>query len=710
MEILNKYYKIAQSVVKNEMTIEQYFETYKTLMSAEGEIKAELSSKTVKVLRSVCHQLGQFTSSTDKKDYLIKQAFDAVKSYFFMGRPVSYVMGLKTYQEAEKELIEGTTAEFLAEFYAKRKARQEQHQKALENPQTLEEFRIFIDNKGKENLTPEQLSEYEKLLSDVTLSRQQKAQEVKNQVSKVDVENVEFEIYPTKHSKTGAEIFTVLISDRVEREKFNELKTKAKQLGGYYSRYTDKYANPPIKAGFNFDNIASAEKFCGLKEQDQDASETKAEAKAETTKNVMQELEERAKSIIEKGQEELNRPRQTNTHRRAAQAASAEKAAQAEISFGKTLLKLVEAYNAGNIKYLHALRNGKQLEQLQTLLSMGKHKRLNSLNLTYTERQNQPHEPLLDVNFVAYPFPKYYGKRLLDTFEKIDQTGCKKAIKHLSDYILRNQDKISGLVEFREIYDIKPLKEVAAKIRDNYDKNYILDEIKNFERVQKMGLTNDAILKTALRELVALKQGTGLSEAEKADLELRELERSFVGKKIDGFFPTPTPLIQQMFAMVSVEPNDTICEPSAGLGHIAEQIRLTWPENDLKVIEVNHSLSEVLKKKNFDVDNSNFLSTTQKFDVIIMNPPFEKNQDIDHVKHAFSLLNGGGRLVAIMAGNKNENSSNKKIAEFLEMVSEFGYMEQNEEGSFKSAFNSTNVNTVTVYLEKPASSTSDDDE
>ncbi len=84
-----------------------------------------------------------------------------------------------------------------------------------------------------------------------------------------------------------------------------------------------------------------------------------------------------------------------------------------------------------------------------------------------------------------------------------------------------------------------------------------------------------------------------------------------------------------------------------------------------------------------------------------MNPPFEKHQDIEHVNHAFNLLNPGGRLVAIMAGNKYEESKNKKITDFLEMVKKYGYSQQNEEGSFKSAFNSTNVNTITVYLERP---------
>ena len=109
-----------------------------------------------------------------------------------------------------------------------------------------------------------------------------------------------------------------------------------------------------------------------------------------------------------------------------------------------------------------------------------------------------------------------------------------------------------------------------------------------------------------------------------------------------------------------------------------------------------------MEKKGFDdAEHINFLSTTHKYDVIIMNPPFENHQDIEHVQHAYSLLKPGGRLVAIMAGNKREDSNQKVIKEFMELVNDRGYAEQNEEGSFKNAFRSTGFSTCTVYLEKP---------
>jgi uncharacterized ParB-like nuclease family protein len=86
-----------------------------------------------------------------------------------------------------------------------------------------------------------------------------------------------------------------------------------------------------------------------------------------------------------------------------------------------------------------------------------------------------------------------------------------------------------------------------------------------------------------------------------------------------------------------------------------------------------------------------------------MNPPFENDQDIDHVRHAYSLLKPGGRLVAIMANNK-ERSSRKKRQQFLEFIEEAGgYYEKNSEGAFQSAFKPTGVNTITLALDKDES-------
>lgn len=212
-------------------------------------------------------------------------------------------------------------------------------------------------------------------------------------------------------------------------------------------------------------------------------------------------------------------------------------------------------------------------------------------------------------------------------------------------------------------------------------------------------------LRTALRELMNIKNNVVVSPELLKAQQIREIERKFVGKKIDGFFPTPggndpNGLAMQTVSKADIQPGNTICEPSAGLGHIADVITDLYPDNTLTVIEQYQPLCEALRLKGYSgAIDGDFLHHTGNYDRIIMNPPFENGQDIDHVLHAYSLLNSGGRLVAIMAGNKGKTDA--KTAKFMELLYNVGSMQDNPMGSFLSAFRPTGVHTVTVILDKP---------
>jgi len=58
-------------------------------------------------------------------------------------------------------------------------------------------------------------------------------------------------------------------------------------------------------------------------------------------------------------------------------------------------------------------------------------------------------------------------------------------------------------------------------------------------------------------------------------------------------------------------------------------------------------------------------------DRVLMNPPFEKGQDIDHVRKAFDALKPGGRLVAVMSPGPFFRSD-RKAAEFRRWFSGLG--------------------------------------
>jgi methylase of polypeptide subunit release factors len=118
--------------------------------------------------------------------------------------------------------------------------------------------------------------------------------------------------------------------------------------------------------------------------------------------------------------------------------------------------------------------------------------------------------------------------------------------------------------------------------------------------------------------------------------------------QIPGFYPTPLPIIEKILDLSDIIDGMNVLEPSAGSGSIAEVLRSRYDIN-LSVIEINHTLADLLKSKGFDLIHRDFLSYSEcRWDRILMNPPFENAQDVEHIHHAFKCLLPGGRLVSVL--------------------------------------------------------------
>ena len=162
-----------------------------------------------------------------------------------------------------------------------------------------------------------------------------------------------------------------------------------------------------------------------------------------------------------------------------------------------------------------------------------------------------------------------------------------------------------------------------------------------------------------------------------------------------GYFPTPPAIAKLIIEQACVDPGMTVLEPSAGQGGIAEHV----PQGcTLDCIELLPDNVAVLERKGYAVMPGDFLEmdVAPLYDRVIMNPPFERQQDIDHVLHALKCLKPGGRLVSIMSAGVLFRD-NRKTAEFREMVSSCGRMERLPEGSFLES--GTNVNAVMVVMD-----------
>lgn len=251
-----------------------------------------------------------------------------------------------------------------------------------------------------------------------------------------------------------------------------------------------------------------------------------------------------------------------------------------------------------------------------------------------------------------------------------------------------------------ELKALKPefVIEIMQAFKDNgKDIPWQLENAKETkDRLNAMGIENAREFRAALREYVSMR------EEPKGEDEIKQLERAMVGRQNDGldFFPTPRDTVNDMLKMAHIKEGDSVLEPSAGMGHIAESIRESGVEPD--VIEYSSGRRELLEKKGFNVVGQDFLEFKGEYDKIIMNPPFSKRQDAKHVKHAYNLLKAGGTLVSVMGEGVffGQDKEAESFRTWLDSVG--GESEQLESGTFndKSLPVQTGVNTRIVVIRK----------
>jgi len=169
-------------------------------------------------------------------------------------------------------------------------------------------------------------------------------------------------------------------------------------------------------------------------------------------------------------------------------------------------------------------------------------------------------------------------------------------------------------------------------------------------------------------------------------------------RQIPGFFPTPKELVKQMLDLAQIVDWDHVLEPSAGSGSIADAVREAHPGISLDVVEIAPLLRELLEAKGHNLVGRDFLEVRGRWDKIVMNPPFERMQDVDHVRHAYGLLAPEGRLVNIVSNSPFFHSS-KKAKEFMEWLDDVCYMRiELTPGAFAPY---TNVSAHIIVLDKP---------
>lgn len=190
-------------------------------------------------------------------------------------------------------------------------------------------------------------------------------------------------------------------------------------------------------------------------------------------------------------------------------------------------------------------------------------------------------------------------------------------------------------------------------------------------------------------------------------------------KQVYGEFFTPDALADEVVRFAEIHKDlPNLLEPSAGDGSLLRAVARAGHYPYTIAVELQSRHDEVLNKTlsslglNGDVRIMDFLSAEpvtsetpeingtfeMEFDRIVMNPPFARQADVDHVLHAWKFLAPGGRLVAIMSTSWTFRS-NKKSVDFRQWLDDVGgEIHANPENSFKVS--GTGVKTVTIVVDK----------
>lgn len=429
---LDRHNAVEAGLREGSLKSEEYKAAFADLVDNADAVKAEMSKLTVDQLLRAGGPYFAARYKGEKKARIVDAAYERMLETYALGRSYgtnSWSMGQYAayrakQEQALRELVNATTQADIDAYATKvqeraneLKAQAEARQRAVANPQTLEDFHTAINARMKEgktrdeayrDLTPEQRIRYDELSAEQTRERREalKAQ-TRAQVATAGSTTAN-EVIATKHTRDGHDLFVVRLADRVERDAYNILNASAKKLGGHYSSYRGNGAIP----GFQFRTREAAEAFRKLVAGDTSEAQAMAQERRDAfaddkSQSAAERLREMADALETRADAALNADRKANTARRARMASAAEAAARQDKALAGTMRNVAEAIESGKAKFLDAVRQKVQVEYLNSVLHTAKDAQIRAKYPSYNEQEKHRGEPI-DAETVDYArFPEF---------------------------------------------------------------------------------------------------------------------------------------------------------------------------------------------------------------------------------------------------------------------------------------------------------------
>jgi len=337
--------------------------------------------------------------------------------------------------------------------------------------------------------------------------------------------------------------------------------------------------------------------------------------------------------------------------------------------------------------------------------------------------------PHSDLTSLRYPNPKKAHKlrELAESLQphieaKLNPAIAQRRVTHRRSYVIASmrqdgkqlQQIQSWLLAMAEAAEegILPdiLNDITSKTQleilwsfihqnwpDSSINNLLSDQSSDwYKKLKRAKLDSLHRLKKAISALQSLHSPT---PEDPITVRIQQLEHDLIGRDIPGYFPTPRALCERMVKLALLRHEMRVLEPSAGKGSIAEIIREV-AQVQLDVCEQQYQLREILKLKGFKIIASDFFDVSEQYDRILMNPPFGKGQEIQHIRHAYHCLASEGRLVAI-ASNSFTFRKELIYREFRDWLTDKCVLDEAlPDGTFLKSDRPTGVSARLLVLEK----------
>lgn len=174
-------------------------------------------------------------------------------------------------------------------------------------------------------------------------------------------------------------------------------------------------------------------------------------------------------------------------------------------------------------------------------------------------------------------------------------------------------------------------------------------------------------------------------------------------QEFDAFW-TPPGLAKRLAQMAGIGPASRVLEPSAGTGNLV-LAALGHGAAAVDAVELNPQFGRILQTMMAGAGTVRVRDFTAMplppsgrdfYDVVLMNPPFSRGQDVHHVRHAADFISGTGRLVAVMSAGAAFRFDRLHSDFRVWLAGRGGTMEPLPAGSFKAS--GTDVNAVVVTI------------